>query len=94
MTPTGFHTVGDVVSEAPGERAIPLALVMGAAQPPISIHPETSESEELTLLELVQAICEVTVDDREVVATVRHMLRSGRVRLSGNFRGSSIEAFR
>ena len=94
MTPTGAHAVGDVVPEVPGRRAIPLVPVMGAAQPAISIHPETSESEELTLLELVQAICEVTVDDREVVATVRHMLRSGRVRLSGNFRGSSIEAFR
>ena len=55
---------------------------MGAAQPAIPIASET-----LTLLELVQTIAEVTSDDREVVATVRHMLRSGRVKLSGNFRG-------
>ena len=40
----------------------------------------------MTLLELVQAVCEATRDDREVVATVCDMLRSGRVRLSGNFR--------
>ena len=59
---------------------------MSAAQPAISVGHETSKSENLTLLELVQAICEVTSDDREVVATVHHMLRSGRVRLSGNFR--------
>jgi len=52
----------------------------------ISTHEESSRPEGFTLLELVQAICEVTSDDREVVATVRHMLRSGRVRLIGNFR--------
>ena len=59
---------------------------MSAAQSAISISHETSKSEDLTLLELVQAVCEATRDDREVVATVREMLRSGRVRLSGNFR--------
>lgn len=59
---------------------------MSATQPAISIRQETSESEDLTLLELVQAVCEATRDDREVVATVCDMLRSGRVRLSGNFR--------
>lgn len=41
---------------------------------------------EVTLLELVQAICDETSDDREVVETVRHLLSSGRVRLCGNFR--------
>lgn len=46
-----------------------------------------------TLLELVQAVAEQTHDDREVVATVRHMLRSGRVRLTGNFRDVPVEKF-
>jgi hypothetical protein len=46
--------------------------------------PETT-----TLLELVRAIGEVTDDEREVVATVLHLLHSGRVRLCGNFRGAS-----
>ena len=55
---------------------------MGAAQPAIPIASET-----LTLLELVQTVAAVTSDDREVVATVRYMLRSGRVKLCGNFRG-------
>jgi len=41
----------------------------------------------LTLLELVEAVNDVTSSDDEVVATVRHMLRTGRIRLSGNFRG-------
>ena len=42
--------------------------------------------EAVTLLELVSAICEVTDDDREVVATVVSLLESGRVELCGNFR--------
>ena len=47
-----------------------------------------------TLLDLVRAIGEVTEDDREVVATVRHLLETGRVRLTGNFSGIPIEVFR
>lgn len=46
-----------------------------------------------TLLELVEVIAEVTDDDREVVATVLHMLASGRIKLCGNFRNEPIEAF-
>ncbi len=45
-----------------------------------------------TLLELVQAIAEDTRDDREIVATVVHLLRSGRVRLIGSFRGRRLDA--
>ena len=45
----------------------------------------------MTLLELVDAICDVTDDEREVVATVLHMLRSGVVKLNGNFRGAKID---
>jgi len=56
-----------------------------AAQPP---------PRETTLLELVRTISEVTNDEREVVATVLHMLDSGRVRLCGNFRGAPIEDLR
>jgi hypothetical protein len=40
-----------------------------------------------TLLDLVRAVSEDTEDDREVVAIVLRLLRSGRVRLSGSFRG-------
>jgi hypothetical protein len=43
-----------------------------------------------TLLELVQAVAEVTEDEREVVATVLDLLRSGRVRLTGNLRGQRL----
>jgi hypothetical protein len=47
----------------------------------------------LTLLELVQAICNETSDDGEVVEAVRHLLSSGQVRLCGNFRYSAPSAF-
>ena len=49
------------------------------------------ESKNVTLLELVGSLCKVTEDDEEVVAIVLRMLRSGQVRLCGNFRGSSSD---
>jgi hypothetical protein len=50
-----------------------------------------TEPRATTLLALVRAISEVTSDEHEVVATVLHMLRSGEVRLCGNFRGVDPE---
>lgn len=47
----------------------------------------------ITLLELVRVISEVTDDEREIVATVSEMLRSGRVKLCGNFRGAPPDEF-
>jgi hypothetical protein len=47
--------------------------------------------EELTLLDLVQAVSISATSEVEVVATVLHLIRSGRVRLCGNFRGSLLE---
>jgi hypothetical protein len=37
---------------------------------------------ELTLLDLTGAVIEVAASDREVVATLAHLIQSGRVRLS------------
>ena len=54
------------------------------------LEPAKDEVVETTLLELVQTLGELTQDDREVVATVIEMLRNGRVRLTGNFRGQRI----
>ena len=51
------------------------------------------EARATTLLALVRAVSEVTRDDREVVATILHMLRSGEVRLCGNFRNHPVEDF-
>jgi hypothetical protein len=45
---------------------------------------------EVTLWELLWAVSEVADDEREVVATVAHMLTSGSVRLVGNVRDRSI----
>jgi hypothetical protein len=52
-----------------------------------------TEPRAMTLLALVRAISEVTSDEHEVVATVLHMLRSGEVRLCGNFRDVDPEEF-
>jgi hypothetical protein len=54
---------------------------------------ESVDQQTATLLELVEAVADVTSDDREVVATVLHLLRSGRVRLIGNFRGEPLDSF-
>jgi hypothetical protein len=47
---------------------------------------------ETTLLDLVQAVAQRTDDEREIVAIVLHLLRTGRVRLIGNFRGRRLDA--
>lgn len=51
-----------------------------------------NESVDTTLLDLVGVIAEEAQDDREVVATVLYLLRSGRVRLIGNFRNRRLDA--
>lgn len=47
-----------------------------------------------TLLDLVEAVSDVSSNEQEVVATIVHMLRSGRVRLTGCMRNAPREAFR
>ena len=57
---------------------------------------ESSEdriSVQTTLLDLVRAVSEITEDDAEVVSTIIHMLRSGRVELCGTFKNEPIESF-
>ena len=51
---------------------------------------EATTTTETTLLDLVTRITEVARDDREVVATVVALVNSGRVHLTGNFRGARI----
>lgn len=55
--------------------------------------PEQTVTIETTLLELVRAVSETTDDDAEVVSTIVHMLRSGRVELCGTFRNEPIDSF-
>lgn len=47
---------------------------------------------DVTLLQLVRVLGELTDDDREVVAVALHMIRSGSVRLCGSFR-NRVEDF-
>jgi hypothetical protein len=47
-------------------------------------------STQLTLLDLIEAVAEVTDSEAEQVSVVAHLVNSGRVRLSGNFRGAQL----
>ena len=67
---------------------------MPATGPSIRISSTLPDYYEVTLLELVQTICDETSDDGEVVETVRHLISSGQVRLCGNFRYSPPSTFR
>ena len=65
---------------------------MRAAHYAISHPLQPPEPRELTLLDLVQSVCnESSGDDREIVAIVCDLLRTGRVRLCGNFRDAEAE---
>ena len=57
------------------------------------VNLRVPEVEHCTLLELVEAVSDVTDDDAEVVATVVHMLRVGSVCLTGSFHGQPISDF-
>ena len=46
---------------------------------------------ESTLLDLVIAVSEYATTESEVVATIVHLVNSGRVRLCGNFRGATFD---
>ena len=66
---------------------------MSASAATIPVRSGSLEPRDVTLLELVGAICDVTEDDKEVVATVVQMLQSGTVRLRGNFRATPVREF-
>jgi hypothetical protein len=46
---------------------------------------------ETTLLDLVTAVNEVADSEDEAVATIVHLVSSGKVRLGGTFRGARLE---
>ena len=47
-------------------------------------------SSQLTLLDLIEAVAEVTDSEAEQVSVVAPLVNSGRVRLTGNFRGAQL----
>jgi hypothetical protein len=59
-----------------------------------AIHEiETNPSDEpqpMTLLDLIEAVSDVSETEQETLATVMYMLNSGRVRLSGSFRDTPV----
>lgn len=60
----------------------------------VSTSTQASESEDatpFTLLELIDAVSEVSDNEQEVIATVQYMLNSGRVQLTGSFRDEPVE---
>jgi len=46
---------------------------------------------QLTLLDLITAVAEVTDSEMELVSVVAHLVNSGRVRLIGTFRGARFD---
>ena len=64
---------------------------MSAATSIARVRPAAAERcTETTLLELVAAVSEECESEAEVVATVLHLLGTGRARLCGSFRDSSL----
>ena len=74
-------------------QAIPTeAVITGDSESPTQQVRFEAAPTDLALHELA-SVGEITRDDREVVATVIHMLRSGSVRLNGNFHDEPISHF-
>ena len=49
---------------------------------------------QVTLREVIAAVSEFARTDAEVIATVTHLVNTGRVRLSGEFAGARIDVSR
>lgn len=56
----------------------------------IESHSEEKGTRRCTLLELVQEVTAGTASDAECVAVIGALLKSGRVVLTGNFRGQIL----
>jgi len=63
-----------------------------AAAVSIPVQRFHADTLEVTLWELVWAVSQVADNEREVIATVAHMLESGSVKLVGNFRDCPLDA--
>jgi hypothetical protein len=49
-----------------------------------------ARSYNLTLLDLIQAVSEVSANDQEIMSTVADLINSGQVRLGGDAAGATI----
>ena len=73
-----------------GQAATTVPVAHSIAIHEIDLAPEESP-QPFTLLELIDAVGEVSETEQELLATVSYMLKSGRVRLIGNFRDAPAE---
>src|SRR4029453_15639765 len=85
MKATGPRTANAPAIEQSRRSSVAAAIVMARKTDGVEVI-------DTTLWELVWSVSEITSDEREVVATVRALLRSGAVRLCGTFRDCSIES--
>jgi hypothetical protein len=53
-----------------------------------------AQPQTLTLLDLVAAVADSAQNEEEVVATVQHLIETGRVTLVGNFRSPDVRRTR
>ncbi len=53
-------------------------------------YDQAQDAQTITLLDLVAAIAETGASEDEVIATVAHLMASGRVTLIGNFREAEL----
>jgi hypothetical protein len=51
---------------------------------------QAHDQQNITLLDLVVAVSEASESEAEVVATVTHLINSGRIKLIGNFLGADV----
>ena len=51
---------------------------------------QAQEQQKITLLDLVIAVAEASESEAEVVATVTHLINTGRIKLIGNFLGADV----
>lgn len=61
------------------------------AQSGAASEVSTETQAQLTMLDLIEAVAEVTDSETELVSVVAHLINSGRVRLIGSFRGARID---
>jgi len=59
------------------------------ANPPES-SSSCAEPHGMTLLDLIAVVSDLTENESQLVRVVRQMLRSGQVKLIGNFRGADV----
>ena len=86
----GFATLSDSIECEP--TAAELAAIEDIASAGW-FEQQSSEPFQVTLLELVRAVSEVSKTESEVVGTVSYMLSSGSVELTGSFRNEPVARF-